>query len=442
MKKIYLLLIVNTLTLIAVGQEATLSLDDAKNYALKNNTDNIKSEMDVKIAKKKVAETRAIGLPQVVAEGNLQKFLDIPVSLAPANAFNPLAPEGQLAELQFGLEYNNNYGISASQLIFDGSYIVGLQAAKTYKEISINNQVKTEIQLLEEVTQAYFTVLIAKENTEILSQTLNSTEKILMETEALYEVGLTEEQNVEQLTLNVNEIKTQLGIAKGQINFAEKLLKLKIGMDIDSAIILSDNIEGFITGVTPLNADEFNVNNHIDFQMMENNARLMKLNLRKEKYSFLPSVNLFFNHQQQNMNNEFDALSGGRYYPSTVLGAKLTLPILTSGSRLAKMSQAKIELEKSELDVQQVEQNLLYQSQLAQSNYETDYEVYLNQKENMELSKKIYDKTINKYKEGMASSLELSQTQNQYLSAEGKYIRSILDVLKSKSQLKLSYGSK
>ena len=147
------------------------------------------------------------------------------------------------------------------------------------------------------------------------------------------------------------------------------------------------------------------------------------------------------NHQQQNMNNKFDAFSGGAWYPSTVIGASLNLPILTSGSRLSKMSQAKIELDKSQISLKEAEQGLKYKSQHAKSQYATNYEAYINQKANMNLAKKIFDKTVLKYKEGVASSLELSQTQNQYLTAEGKYIKSLLDTLKAKSELQKSYGT-
>ena len=420
----------------------TLSLQEAQNYAIKNNYQAQKAALDVEIAKKKVFETTAIGLPQVNAEGSIQRFLDIPVNLAPANSFNPLAPEDELIALQFGLNYNNSYGISASQLIFDGSYIVGLQAAKAYKEVSENSLIKTEIELKESVKQAYFTVLVAQENEIVLTKSLASTKTMLKETEALYKAGLVEEQNVEQLSLTVNELKTSVGIAEGQVRFAKKLLLLQVGMNIDTTITLTDNIDFFVEGVTiDVMEKEFKLENHIDYALSQNNARLMQLNLRKEKYSFMPSLSAFFNHQQQNMSNDFDVFTDGRWFPSTVIGAKLTLPILTSGMRLAKMSQAKIEWDKSKVDLKMTEQNLRYQSQLAKSNYETAYETYNNNKSNLDLAEKIYNKTVKKYQEGLVSSMELAQAQNQFLSTEGKYIQSLLDVLKSQSELQKSFGN-
>lgn len=425
------------------SQEAqSLTLEEAKKYAIQNNYQSKKANLDVEIAQKKVAETRGIGLPQVNAEGTIQRFLDIPVNLAPANSFNPAAPADELIELQFGLNYSNSYGITASQLIFDGSYIVGLQAAKAYKEVSENNLVKTEIELKENVTQAYYTVLVAQENYQILNKSLASTETMLKETKAMFDVGLAEEQNVEQLTLSVNELKISASTAEGQVKFAKKLLNLQLGIDVDSSITLADNLDQFLNGVTlDIKEKDFNANNHIDYLLTQNNVRLMQLNLRKEKYAFMPTVSAFFNHQQQNMNNDFDAFSGGRWFPSTVIGASLKLPIIAGGTRLAKMSQAKIEWDKSKIDAEMVEQNLMYQSQLAKSNYETAYETFSHQKDNLALAEKIYNKTIKKYQEGMVSSMELTQAQNQYLSTEGKYIQSLLDVLRSQSELQKSFGS-
>jgi len=355
------------------------SLQEAQDFAIKNNYKNKKAILDVEIAEKKVWETTAMGLPQINADGKLQKFLDIPVSLAPANSFNPAAPADQLTELQFGLDYNNSFGFMASQLIFDGSYIVGLQAAKTYKNLSINSQVKTEIELKEGVKQAYFTVLIAEENTLVLKKSRESVREVLNETEALFKEGMVDEQSIDQLRLSINELNTAVGIAEGQIKFARKLLNLQLGMDIEIEVTLTQSLDVFVNEVKVRSEEKpFNVEDHIDYSLVETNVRLMRLNLRKEKYSFLPSVNLFLSHQQQNMNNKFDVFSGGRFYPSTVIGAQLTLPIFTSGARLSKLGQARVELDKSEIQAKEVEQNLLYKTQIAQSNYETNHETYVN----------------------------------------------------------------
>lgn len=433
--------------MVSIGSKAqdtlSFSLKEAQEYAFQHNYQNQNALKDIEIAKKKVWETTAIGLPQVDAQGQIQRFIDLPTQVALASAFNPAAPEGTLTTFKFGLNYSNSVGIQASQLLFDGSYIVGLQAAKTYKNLSIHSQIKTEIELKEAVSQAYYTVLATIENANVLDQSLTAAERILKETKALYNEGLTEEQNVDQLELNVNALKTSLGIAEGQRDFAKKLLNLQLGIDINVPTLLTENLALLVERDTIQNQNqELNKENHIDFQLLTTNMQLTQLNLRKEKYSFLPSLSAFFSHQQQNYSNEFDVFSGGRWFPATIVGATLKVPILSSGSRLSKVSQAKIEVEKMENTSKEVEQTLKYQSQLAASNFDTAKETYQNQKDNMELAKKIYDKTVKKYNEGIASSLELTQAQNQLLNAEGIFIKSTLDLLNAKAAWDKSYGQK
>lgn len=429
----------------AEAQETkSFSLKQAQDYAIEHNYQNQNAIKDIEIAKKKVWETTAIGLPQVNAEGQIQRFIDIPTQVAPANAFNPMAPEGELATFQFGLNYNNSVGISASQLIFDGSYIVGLQAAKTYKELSINSQLKTEIELKDAIAQAYYTVLATQKNVLVLSQSLATSEKMLEETKAMYKEGLTEEQNVDQLALNVNSLKTAVEISEGQRDFAIKLLNLQLGLDINTQLILTDEFDSMLAVNQNSSLDkEFKIENHIDYELITTNMKLSQLNLRKEKYTFLPTVSAFFSHQQQNFGNELDVFSGdASWFPATIVGVNLKLPILTSGARLSKVSQAKIELEKMEISAKEVEQNLKYQSELAASNFDTAKETFDNQKDNLALAQKIYDKTVKKYDVGIASSLELTQAQNQMLNAEGNYVKAVLDLLNARSALEKSYGQK
>ncbi len=444
-KKIILSLFISGTSAVSYAQESfSFSLQEAQDYAIKHNYQNQNAIKDIEIAKKKVWETTAIGLPQVNAEGQIQRFIDIPTQVAPANAFNPLAPEGQLATFQFGLNYNNSVGISASQLIFDGSYIVGLQAAKTYKELSINSQAKTEIELKDAVAQAYYTVLATEKNVVVLKNSLEATQKMLTETQALYREGLTEEQNVDQLELNVNALQTNFEIAEDQRDFAKKLLNIQLGLPIETQVTLTEQLDNLVTTNQNSLADKkFSAENHIDYELTVTNMKLSQLNLRKEKYSFLPTLSAFFSHQQQNFGNELDVFSGdARWFPATIVGLNLKLPILTSGARLSKVSQAKIEFEKMENTAKEVEQNLKYQAELAASNFDTAKETFDNQKDNLALAQKIYDKTVKKYDAGIASSLELTQAQNQLLSAEGNYIKAVLDLLNARSALERSYGQK
>ena len=424
--------------------ENSFTLKQAQEYALKNNYQKISAEKDVLIAKKKVMETTGIGLPQVTAEAQFQNFLELPVSLVPATAFNPMAPKDEFAELKFGTDYNTTAKLTATQLLFDGSYIVGLQASRTYKNLSEKNLEKTELVVKEEVAQSYYLGLVADENVKILEEMVVSTEKLFEESKSVYQEGFMEEQNVDQLQLTLNNINNSLTEAKRQKEIALNLLKFQMGMELANTISLTDNIDVLLTSVSSEDvlSKEFKAENHIESQIIKVNEDLMKLNLRREKFAFAPQIGAFFNHQQQNMSNKFEVFSGGTWYPSTLWGLSITLPIISGGMRLAKVGQARLDYEKATNMSKQVDQSLLLKAQQAKSNYTSSYSIYINQKDGLKIAEKINNNSMKKYTEGMISSMELSQTQTQYLETEAKYIKALLDLLNASSQLNIALGNK
>lgn len=443
MKFILLLSTITISVFTTVAQsESSFTLKQAQEYALKYNYQRVSAEKDVLIAKKKVMETTGIGLPQVTAEAQFQNFLDLPVSLVPASAFNPLAPKDEFAELKFGTDYNTTAKITATQLLFDGSYIVGLQASRTYKSLTEKSLEKTELTVREEVAQAYYLCLVADENVKILSEIVTSTEKLYEETQRIYQEGFMEEQNVDQLRLTLNNINNSLTESKRQKEIALNLLKFQMGMELVTTITLTDNIDVLLAAVNPADAlaKEFKAENHIENQIIKVNEDLMKLNLRKEKYAFAPQVAAFFNHQQQNMSNKFEVFSGGTWYPSTLWGLSIKLPIISGGMRLAKVGQARLDYEKAKNTSKQVEQSLLLKAQQAKSNYTSSYSIYLNQKDGLQIAEKINNNSMKKYTEGIISSMELTQSQTQYLETEAKYIKSLLDLLNASSELNIALG--
>ncbi|MCB0400643.1 MAG: TolC family protein [Flavobacteriales bacterium] len=434
---------VATSGLFLAQETQSFSLEQAQAYALEHNYEKSNADNDLLIAKKKVWETTGIGLPQVKAEAKLQNFIDIPTSLVPANTFNPAAPADEYLALKFGTDYNNSVGVTATQLLFDGSYLVGLRASKVYKEFAEKNVAKTEIEVKEQVAQAYYLALVAEENKRILEESAKTTQDLLNQSTKIFEEGLMEEQNVDQLKLTLNDINSSLANASRQISIAKNLLKFQIGYDISSEIVLTDNIETLLAFKDKENAltNEFDFNNHIDYQIMKSNEQLMKLNWSKEKFSFTPSLVAFFNHTQQNMSNEFDMFSGGSWYPQTLWGLTLSVPIILGSTRFAKTSQAKISYQMAQNNTRKVEQGLLLQAQQKQADYTSALDIYNNQKEGLEIAGKINNQSIKKYNEGIISSMELAQTQTQYLQTEGKYIKALLDLFNAKSELNKALGT-
>lgn len=434
----------------------SFSLAEAQAYAIKNAYRVRIAALDVDASEKKKNEVRAMGLPQINAEAKYQNFLQVPTTLMEQGAFD-LGPsfeqwitdvsiktqtgfketppnDKKYDELQFGTKYNNSVGASASQLLFDGSYLVGLKVAKQYIGLYEQMEEQTHVDVKDQVAQAYYTVLVAFENKDVLTASLKNLQKSLDETIKLQEAGFAAEQDVDQLQLTLSQLSNSVNAADRQLIMSEQLLKWQMGLDIESPITLTDNLDQIVQALNydDLTAQNFNLENHIDYRLLQTNQSLMNMNWKLEKAANLPSLSAYINHSQNNMGNDLDLTL---WYPSTVWGVNLNVPIFASGTRYYKSQLAKIEYEKVGIQLEQVEQSLKMQSNVAKLELQTAYDNYQTQKKNLALAEKIQNNTTTRYQEGMVSSMELTQVQNQYLQTQGEYINSLFQLLNAKSKL-------
>jgi len=430
------------------------SLKQAQDYGEKNNYANTNAVADINIAKKKVSQITAIGFPQINASAKYQNYIDIPTSLMPD--FLTPAVEGVLVghglispqqmtgtsggtfPVQFGSKHNFSADITASQLIFDGSYIVGLQAAKAFVELSSNSYTKSVFDVKNNVAQAYYLVLVAQENKTILDSTLTNLNNVLSDTKKYLENGFIEETDVDQLEILVGTISNKLNMVDRQIEIALNLLKFQMGVDISQKIVLTDKLNDLIMQsiAENLTSKEFDYKKHIDYKLLLTTENLSMLNLKKDKFTYLPSINCFLTTSRNAQRQQFDFFKKGQaWYKTTIFGVALTLPIWDSGIKHFKIQQDKLELEKTRTFQKQLQQALELDVQNSRSTLKTYTDQYQSDLNNMQLSKKIYNRTIIKYNEGVSSSLDLTQTYNQYLTSQGTYFGTVLELLKSKSNL-------
>jgi len=423
---------------VAAQEVKQLSLQEAQAFAAENSYGMRIAVADETIARKTVNETRAIAFPKVYGSVDFTNFLDIATTLLPAQAFNPQAPADELAPVKFGTNYNTSAGITANQLLFDGSYIVALQASKAFQGMAKLQRDKAEVDLRESVAQGYYIVLVAEENNRIMTEMLKKGQQLLVETKAMYESGFMEEQNVFQVQLNLTNMQNRLAEAERQVVNTYLMLKLQMGMDLKQGIKLTDKLEEIISALdyTALAEGQFNSEASIDFQLANTNERLQRLSLRNERMSILPSASAFFSHSQNHYSNDFEVFKTGTvWYPTTLWGIKIIVPITDFGVTMAKTQKAKLELEKATIRKQQADQSLTLQAELARNDFMTAWNTYKNAESSMQLSETIRFKTQVKYKEGVSTSLELSQVENQYLSVQGSYIQSLFQLLSAKSKL-------
>lgn len=415
---------------------SSFTLQEAIDYALENNRQAQNAERDITAAEKQKWETTATGLPQLNAAVNYQNFLKQQISVVPAEFFggNP----GEFAEVIFGTKQNATASATLSQLIFDGSYIVGLQSAKVFLEISENAKTKTDLEVRKAVINAYGNVLLAEESVTIIKRNIQVLEKNLFETEKIFQNGLEEEESVEQLKITLSNVKSNLNNTERLRDIAYQMLNITLGIPFDASIKLTEKLEDLTQKNIDLAAlnEANNVESTIDYKIAANNTKSKELLLKLEKSKALPTLSANLNGGYSSFNDEFTFLDNdNEWFGFASVGVNLNIPIFSSGRRNAATQRAAINLEKSQTELTETEQRLNLQIQTAKSNYKFAVEDYDNKKENLALAQRIENKNQIKFFEGIASSFELRQAQTQLYAAQQELLQSMLDVLNAKAEL-------
>ncbi|MHC1706528.1 MAG: TolC family protein [Bacteroidales bacterium] len=428
----------------------SFSLKEAQDYAALHHVSTKNAKIDIDLAKKKVWETTAIGLPQVNASVQYQDMLDVPVTLLPdfitpavyavnENMFG-LTPTQELPEAEFfpakfGTQHNLSYGGTVSQLIFNGQYLVGLQAARTFLDISKQGSEKTEIETRQAVAGTYILVTVLKENKKLLDNMLPVTERMVFEAEESFRNGMIDDITRDQVKLNLTNIKNSLIALERNIEVTERLLKFQMGLDLADHIMLKDSVNGLLTQMNPepILASALKLENHIDYRMMKTQEKFQWLNMKKEQSSYLPVISGFYTYQERAMRNEFDFLDkNGDWFPTSIIGLQMDIPIFSSFSRQSKVQQARLSLEKTKNLVNQVAQGLQLNAEQCRINFNSALDKFRKESDNYQLADNIYKKTNIKFKEGIASSTEVTLATNQYLTTETGYYNAILELLLAK----------
>lgn len=418
-----------------------LSLEQAIEYALQYNYSAKNSGLDIEAAKKKKWETTATGLPQINAGLDYQNNFELQKSLIPAEFFG--GQPGEFAEVAFGTKHTMLARSTLSQLIFDGSYIVALQASKTYLSFYENSKKKTDLEVREMIINSYGSVLLAEENTLILEKNKATLEKTLFDTEQTFANGLIEEENVEQLKITLASIKSSLNYTRRLKEIAYKMLKINLGMELEDQLILSDKLEDLTDAnlATALTGTQFEIQNNIDYKLSSIFVEQRNLEMKLEKSKYLPSLSANVNFGYNAFGDQFQFFTPNqRWLNYSNLGISLNVPIFSSFGKTAKVQQAKIALEQAKNQQKETEQKLKLQYQNAKSDYEFSVEQYLSNKENLNLAERIERKQKIKFTEGLSSSFDFTDAQRQLYTAQQNYLQSMVDVINKKAALEKAIG--
>lgn len=416
----------------------SFSLQQAINHALEHNYSAINANRDIEAAKQKKWETTTIGLPQLNGSVGYQNNFVFTRQGITGNPFNPAADQSGVSTIAFGTKHTMNSGLTLSQLIFDGSYLVGLQSAKTYLKISENAKIKTNQELKEIVTNSYGNVLLAQESVLILEKNKSILEKTLNDTKEIFKNGLIEEENVEQLQLTLSSVKSALEYSNRMKTISSNMLKLVLGIDLEEQLTLTDNLNSLTQNNFDLALlkEDFNVTNNIDYQIGQNMQESKRLMMMYEKSKALPSLGAAFNFGYNSFANEFSfGESSQKWNNFSNLGVSLNVPIFSSFGRSSRTQQAKIALEQSKTQLKETEQKLKLQFESAKSDYEYSLDQYATAKDNLSLAERIENKQQIKFREGLSSSFDFTEAQQQLYTKQQDYLKSMVEVINKKATL-------
>ncbi len=429
--KHWLKIIALTVSATAFGQQS-FTLDEAWKYALDHNVNVQKARIDEAIAAQKVKETTGIGFPQINAQAKYQDYLKIPVM------YVDFANTGNLQEFKMAQKHNINTGITVTQLLFNGSYLVGLQSSKTYRETAKLIAEKTQLSVMEGVMMTYAGILATDENIKTLEENKRILDKNLNDTRITYKVGLIEFQNVEQLEYSQKSMATALENLKRTRQKLVNGFKYMIGYPQEEPITLTSSFnEVVLKNNTLYNADAAAVDNHVDVRLQQNMVKTNELLLKLEKSKALPSLAAFYSANANAVGNSFDAIKWN--YPM-LWGLQLDIPIFSGLQRHWRTEQAKLNLEKARLDLTDKKLNLKNNINAAAIDFENAIASFNNAKELIALSESIYRKQQIKFKEGMGTSFELSQAESQLFDAQRSYYEAALNLIQMRTKLDQASG--
>lgn len=438
-----------------------MSLDECINYALTNNEQLEVAKLGNQIAKTQIDETLSRGLPQVNGSLTIIKNFDIQTSfiqdfISPA-VYGVLLDEGLLGQgtpvpepqtfpAAFGTNYSGQAGFSARQLLFDGSFFIGLKAAKTVKELSQKEQRQTEVQVVEMVSKAYYMVLVAQENLEFLGRDFQTLDTLLRETNLMYENGFAEKLDVVRLQIQHNNLRTNLKNSAELLITSLNLLKFQMGMPVGERISLSGTLEE--AEITLLEQDsesgETAYLNRPEFDVLQTNKDLIELNIKNFQSQYLPNLYANFNLGWTAGTNTFGRLSelnDDTWFRYSSVGVTLSVPIFDGLYKRANIQRNKIQMQQLQLSMDQFQNNVSREVAEAKVKAENARRSISTQEENVELAQEVYDITTIKYQEGVGSNIEVIQANTSLKQAQTNYLNALYDAITAQIELKKALGT-
>jgi outer membrane protein len=415
----------------ADSAELKLSLKEAQDYAIKHNKMVISSRMDVEASKIALWETISNGLPQVSLSGTFTDNLKLMTTLLPGDF---LGRPGEKVPVTFGSQFNSGATVQASLLLFNAPFYIGIETTKLARKLSEQSLEKSEQDTKEAISSAYYLILVSEKSLKILDENISDLNETLNSTKVMYAAGMAEATDVDQMVSNVTMVENTRSSMQRTIELNYNLLRFQLGVPYNTGITLTETLESLTSeiNVEALLLQQFDHTQNVDYQLIASQEKMSALNLKTQKASVLPTLAGFYNYGTNGMG---DKIGEQRWFQNSMAGLQLSIPIFGSGQIYSKIRKAQVNLEKARTTKDMVKDQLFLQEKQLRYNLANANQQYKSQKDNVEVAKRVYASMENKYKQGMASSLDLTQANSLYLQAENNYISALMNLLQTKTAL-------
>ena len=473
MKRILIILIA-VVPFWASGQNtnpATFTLDDCLRYALDNTVDVKNARVDEQIAKARVRETTGIGLPQVDASVGIVHNQKLPRFFGPntndSTSFSFFqniegANEGDIVAGRnfFQLPSSGDAALRINQLLFSSSYLIGLKAAKTYKDLASKNTELTEIQIMENVMKAYYGVLVNDERITLFDNNIARVDSLLHNTRALQQNGFAEEIDVDRIMVTLNNLKSERLKFINLQNLSMSLLKYQMNYPMDQELKLAGDLSQITIDEQLLDSygEGWDFKDRIEYQVLETQRGLLELDLKNKYAVSLPSLSAFANLGYSTQSPDISGLfktntnipdrvlpSGqqvgpDKWYSYSTFGVTLNIPIFSGLQRTYQAQQAKLELLKTSNSITALKQSIDLSIQQNSVTYENSIETLKSQDQNMDLAEKVARITKIKYEQGVGSNIEVIEAESSLREAQVNYYNALFDALIAKVDLDKAFA--
>ncbi len=427
--------------------QTEMTLEDALSYAKENSLAIQNARLNIADADAQIAERRAVGLPQLNGALDYSYYFKVPTVKLPEafieSARDPMTgelPEDFNPNVSFSLKHNFNAGLTLNTLLFDGSYLTGLKAARLYRQYANSDMVAKEKEVGDQVREAYLPSLLITESLKILDKNMANLQKLLDETSALYKEGFVEQLDVDRLALSLANLKTERENLLRQQESAVNYLKFAINFPIGDELLLTDDINSLLKEATEAELSEsVNYKNHPQHRVAEMSVQLNGLNVEQFQRGYLPSVAAYASYQYGYQGDKFD--KSGFWFPTGIVGAQVNIPIFDGFDKRSKIQRARLAEDIARNQKRELERAITLELENARTSYRNALQRVNSQHKNMDLAERIYNTTMVKYREGVGSSIEISQAEQSLYTTQQNYTQALYDLLVAKAALDKALGN-